>query len=222
MEDIAPTLGALELDEALIASAFMLIAEQGWSALSIAEAARRAGLNLAATRRRFPCKLTMLMRFDTMTDTAALGGALTDGPVRDRIFDIVMRRIDTLQAHRPGVLALLRDLPRDPLTVLALGPASLRSMAWMLEGVGLSAQGLRGKLRTQGMLVLWLATLRAWSNDDSEDLSATMAALDKALDRAAQAEATMAEMLGGGTKAPPVDEMHDNPDAETSPTTDVH
>jgi ubiquinone biosynthesis protein COQ9 len=152
MEDIAPTLGALELDEALIASAFMLIAEQGWSALSIAEAARRAGLDLAATRRRFPCKLTMLMRFDTMADTAALGGALTDGPVRDRIFDIVMRRIDTLQAHRPGVLALLRDLPRDPLTVLALGPASLRSMAWMLEGVGLSAQGLRGKLRTQGML----------------------------------------------------------------------
>lgn len=211
----------ITLDAALIASAFTVIAEQGWSRLSIAEAARRAGLDLAATRRRFPCKLTMLMRFGTMADTAALTGALTEGPVRDRIFDIVMRRIDTLQAHRPGVLVLLRDLPRDPLTALALGPASLRSMAWMLEGVGLTAQGLRGQLRLQGMMALWLVTVRAWSKDDSEDLSATMAALDKALDRAAQAEATMVEMLDGDAKAPSQDESQDIPDSESSPSPDV-
>jgi ubiquinone biosynthesis protein COQ9 len=221
MEDITSRDGVPGLDDALIASAFTIIAEGGWSRLSIAEAARRAGLDLAATRRRFPCKLTMLMRFNTMADTAALTGALTEGPVRDRIFDIVMRRIDTLQAHRPGVIALLRDLPRDPLAALALGPASLRSMAWMLEGVGLTAQGLRGQLRTQGMLALWLATVRAWSKDDSEDLSATMAALDKALDRAAQAEATMSEILAGGAKAPPVDEIHDVPPAESSPEIDA-
>jgi AcrR family transcriptional regulator len=210
MEDITPT-----TDEALIGSAFTLIAESGWSNLSIAEAARRAGLDLADMRRRFPCKLAMLMRFGTMVDTAALTGAITEGPIRDRIFDIVMRRIDTLQAHRPGVLVLLRDLPRDPLTSLALGPASLRSMGWMLEGVGVTAQGLQGQLRTQGMLVLWLATVRAWSKDDSEDLSATMAALDKALDRAAQAEATMSEMLGGAGKVAVADEIHNDPDAQS-------
>lgn len=217
MENTAPLGSDVVLDDALIASAFVLIAEGGWARLSVSESARRAGLDVAAVRRRFPSKLAILVRFATLADTAGLTGALTEGPVRDRIFDIVMRRIDTLQPHRPGVLALLRDLPRDPLTLLALGPLSLRSMAWMLEGVGVSAQGLRGQLRTQGMLALWLATLRAWSKDDSEDLSATMAGLDKALDRAAQAEATMAEMLGGGARAPVVDEDHHAPDLEPSP-----
>ena len=188
--DLAP-------DDALIAAAFTLIAEDGWRRLSVAKAARRAGVDLAAARGRFPVKLSILMRFGTMADKAALTGALTDGPVRDRIFDIVMRRIDMLQAHRPGVQALLRELPRDPLTAMALGAASLRSMAWMLEGVGVTTAGLRGQLRVQGMLALWLATLRAWDRDESEDLSATMAALDHALDRAAQAEATMAEMPCG-------------------------
>lgn len=196
MEDIVPPAIAPDLDEALISAAFSLIAEAGWSRLSVAQAARRAGLDIAAVRARFPVKISILMRFATMADKAALTGALTEGPVRDRIFDIVMRRIDVLQAHRPGVKVLLQDLPRDPLTALALGPAMLGSMAWMLDGVGVTVTGLRGQLRTQGMLALWIATLRAWAGDTSEDLSATMAALDKALDRAAQAEATMAEMLG--------------------------
>jgi ubiquinone biosynthesis protein COQ9 len=197
MVNPVPPENVLDADDALITAAFTLIAEDGWRRLSVAKAARRAGVDLAAARGRFPGKISVLMRFGTMADKAALTGALTDGPVRDRIFDIVMRRIDVMQAHRPGVQALLRELPRDPLTALALGAASLRSMAWMLEGVGLTTAGLRGQLRVQGMLALWLATLRAWDRDQSEDLSATMAALDQALDRAAQAEATMAEMPCG-------------------------
>lgn len=214
MEDIAPALGAPQFDEAMISSAFSLIAGEGWARLSIAEAARRGGLDLAMARKRFPSKLTMLMRFNTMADAAALTDALTEGPVRDRVFDVVMRRVDALQAHRLGVVALLRDLPKDPLTAFALYPTSLRSMAWLLEGIGLTAQGLRGTLRTHGMLALWLATVRAWVNDDSEDLSATMAALDKALDRAAQAEGTLAEMMGDGMTLPIIDEAEPSLDAE--------
>ena len=44
----------------------------------------------------------------------------------------------------------------------------------------------------KGLLAVWLWTIRAWRTDDSEDLSATMAALDAALRRAEQA----AEWLG--------------------------
>lgn len=183
-------------DHALIAAAFALIAETGWRRLSAADAARRGGLDLAEARQRFPSRLSILLRFGSLADQAALTGALVTGPVRDRLFDIVMRRIDALQTHRSGVIALLRELPQDPLTLLALAGPSARSAAWMLEGAGIPATGLRGGLRTPGMMALWLATVRAWQSDDSEDLSATMAALDNALNRASQAEATMADVLG--------------------------
>jgi len=69
-------------------------------------------------------------------------------------------------------------------------------MEWMLEATAVEATGLRGRLRTHGMHILWLATIRAWAKDESEDLSATMSALDSALTRAGQAEATMADLLG--------------------------
>ena len=65
-----------------------------------------------------------------------------------------------------------------------MGAATLRSMGWMLEAAGLSAAGLRGLLRSEALLGVWLYALRAWRDDDSPDLSGTMAALDKALDQA--------------------------------------
>ena len=178
-----------EFDRALIAAAFAEIAAVGWSRFSVAGAARSAGLDMALARTRFPCRATLLLRFGRLADTGALTGALTDGSVRDRLFDRLMRRIDTLQDHRAGMLALLRALPADPATALLLAVASRSSMGWILETAGVSASGPRGELRRKGLLAVWLWTLRAWQRDDSADLSATMAALDQALVRADQAAA---------------------------------
>jgi len=82
----------------------------------------------------------------------------------------------------------LRVLPFNPPLAAMLAGSSLRSMQWMLEAAGVDATGPRGLLRAEGLLAVWLWTVRAWKGDESEDLSATMSALDKALDRAEQAE----------------------------------
>ena len=179
-----------DFDRALVASAHDLISQTGWKSVSVAAAARAAGLPLDRARVRFPCKLSILARFGRIADQAALTGIVEDSTPRDRLLGIVMSRIDVLRAHRPGVLALLRDLPHDPLTSLALAPLHLRSMRWMLDGAGIETGGLRGHLRIRGMLAVWLYTVHAWRTDESEDLSATMAALDRALNRAEQAEMT--------------------------------
>jgi hypothetical protein len=97
-----------------------------------------------------------------------------------------------LQAHRPGVLALLRALRFEPAAAALLTAATLRSMAWMLDSAGISTHGLRGRLRTKGLLAVWLSTIRTWQHDETEDLSATMAALDRALTRAERAEECLA------------------------------
>lgn len=188
-------------DKALIAAAYRLIAERGWRALTVAAAARAADLTLDRARARFPCKQAILARFGRLADESAVSLATTEGPVRDRLFDIVMRRIDTLQQHRDGVLALLSDLPRDPLTALAMAPLGLVSARWMLEAAGIETSGLIGPLRVKGMLAVWLYTVQAWRSDVSEDLSATMAALDRALTRAEQAEASFGGS-GSGSPAP--------------------
>lgn len=191
-----------EFDRALIDSAFAMAASDGWPAVRVAEAARRAGLPLDRARIRFPTRSTVLLRFGRLADAEALATPAGDGPVRDRLFDILMRRIDVLQVHRSGVLALFRALPTDPCTALLLSMASVKSMHWMLEGAGVPAEGLSGRLRAKGLLAVWLWTMRAWQRDESADLSATMAVLDEALNRADRAAAWLGSPKTGPSAEP--------------------
>jgi hypothetical protein len=187
MEDTA-------FDQALVAAAFEQASLTGWRGLSIVDAARAADLPLDRARVRCPGPAAVLMRFGLMADQAALAQPVTEALPRDRLFDLLMHRFDVLQQHRPGMLALLRYLPSDPALALALSAATGRSMAWMLEAAGVSAAGLTGRLRTAGLVGVWLYALRAWKDDDSVDLATTMSALDKALDQAEK----MAGALPGG------------------------
>ncbi len=79
---------------------------------------------------------------------------------------------------------LVKDTGRDPLAIVCqLGQPFRRSMVWMLEAAALDSAGLRGAVRVRGLGLLYLSVLRVWLDDDSEDLSRTMAALDKRLKR---------------------------------------
>jgi AcrR family transcriptional regulator len=173
-----------DFDQALIAAAFQRAAEVGWTRLTIVDAARAAGLSLSEARVRFPGKLALLRRFGAMLDQAALATAPSDGPPRDRLFDLVMSRFDAMKPHRSGLQALLRHLPADPAVAVLLGCATRRSMRWMLQAAGISTAGLRGELRVRGLVAVWLWALRAFERDGTDDLAPTMAALDTALQRA--------------------------------------
>jgi ubiquinone biosynthesis protein COQ9 len=188
-----------EFDTALVTAAFRLTEEIGWRRVNVAAAARAGGLSLAEARERFPSRAAILLRFGRLADQAALLDAPSDGPVRDRLFDILMRRFDVLQTHRAGVKALLRALPADPATALLLACATQRSMRWMLQGAGVDATGPLGELQAKGLMAVWLWAVRVWERDESEDLSGTMAATDTALRRAEQ----MSSWLSGEPPAPP-------------------
>ena len=181
-----------DFDTALIASALTLAGTDGWRSVSVAAAARAADLPLSQARVRFPSKAAILLGFGRMADELTLEDAADEGPVRDRLFDLLMRRFDALQAQRAGILAVMRALPFDPFTAVLLACATRRSMSWMLQAADAGTTGLTGELRVKGLIAVWLWALRAWERDDSEDLTATMAALDTALARAEQAAGWLA------------------------------
>lgn len=202
-----PVMDDRAFDAALIGAAFSIAELSGWSRVSVAAAARAAGLPLERARARFPGNGAILLRFGSLADQAALaslggsppggfspGGFSPGGSAagamapRELLFDLLMARFDALQQHRGGVLALLRDLPLRPAASLLLAAATRGSMRWMLEAAGVPVHGVVGRLRIDGLTAGWFYVLRAWVRDDSVDLTATMAALDRALSRAMQAE----------------------------------
>lgn len=184
------------IDTALVAAAFELAASVGWIQVSVADAAREAGIPLARARARMPSRQAILRGFGRMADKAALENAPTEGTARDKIFDLLMLRIDVHQAHRAGVLAVLDTLLIDPGTALLLNALTRTSMRWMLDAAGVPRGGALGlisdELRVTGLVAVWLWTIRAWRRDESADLAATMAVLDAALTRAENVGAWLA------------------------------
>jgi AcrR family transcriptional regulator len=194
----------MTLRDALLDAALELISERGWRDLSLADVARHAAVPLGQAAALFPTKAHLLAAQIARTDQRVLDSAGTgEGEgVRDRLFDMIMQRLDTLQPHRKAIASMLRDLPLDPATAAALLPRLAISMAWMLEAAGASPAGIIGCLRVQALGVIYLRTVRAWLSDDSADLAKTMATLDKALSSAESLASRLPFARSGGERAP--------------------
>lgn len=175
----------------------------GWMSVTMADVAREAGVSLADLLKHFRSKSELLTALLTRTDHRLLESTEVDPsePVRDRLFEVIMRRFDILQSHKSAITTMLRGLPRDPLSAVTLVPQFALSMLWMLEAAGVSTAGPLGVLRSQGLAVVYLTTLRVWMTDDTQDMSRTMAALDKALTRVDTLIRRLPKL--GGPSAPP-------------------
>jgi AcrR family transcriptional regulator len=170
----------------IVAAFLALLADKRLEQIGLAEIAEGAGVTLAQLRGEFGSPLAILAAHIKNVDRAVLGEDFSDmaeEPARERLFDVLMRRLEILAPHRDAVRSLLRSARRDPPLALALNKLAVRSQQWMLTAAGIDAAGPGGMMRAQGLAVLFASVLRAWVDDDDPGLARTMAALDRALGR---------------------------------------
>ena len=176
-----------DITDRVVDAALALAVVQGWRGMTLAAVSRQARLPLADVYRACPSRSAILDAFMRRIDLAVLATAdaeIAGESVRDRLFDVLMRRFDALAPRRQAVAAIASDLPREPPSLALFAPCFARSMACMLESAGLSTAGLRGALRVKGLGAVYLAVLRTWLGDDDPDFARTMATLDRLLRRA--------------------------------------
>ena len=171
---------------AIIESALTLAASRGWGRVGLGDIAAAADVPLAELRAHFASKHAIVAAYAAAIDREVLAARdpeMDERPATERLFDVLMKRFDLLNAHKEGVGAILRSCPADTEALLC-GPLTLRrSMRWMLEAAGLSSAGLNGRLRVKALGALYLSLLPVWLRDDSEDMARTMAVLDRRLRR---------------------------------------
>jgi hypothetical protein len=134
----------------------------------------------------FGSRLAILSAHVKEIDRQVLAGGdadMAEESPRERLFDVLMRRIELLEPHKAAVRSLIRSCRRDPGLALALNGLAVRSQQWMLTAAEINAAGPRGMVRAQGLALLFASVLRVWVHDDDPGHARTMAALDRALAR---------------------------------------
>ena len=173
--------------KARIVDALMeLAAERRWEDISLSDIALRAGMSLADFRDHFPSKGAVLAGFARRIDRIVLEGTTNDlagENAKERLFDVLMRRIDALKPYRDALQSISDWSRGDLMAGAALNGVLVNSMRFMLEAAGIDSEGPVGSLKLQGLAMAWNRVLDTFFEDDDPGLSATMAALDRELTR---------------------------------------
>ena len=192
-----------EADAPIVDALWSTVAAHGWRGVTLSRLAAASGLPAAEIASRFPNRPDLLRLHAEQVNEAVAEGTVPGqgGTPRDRLFDVLMRGIDALLQHRPGLTRIFREMRTDPVLALAYAPILRDSMARMLDAAELDSSGPAGAARAIGLVGVWLAVTRAWEGDETTELGPTMAALDRALDRAEMTARSFG--IGPGDLAPP-------------------
>jgi len=178
-----PPRGTSDRDKAVDAL-MVLLAEQPIGDIGLAEVAGRAGLKLSQLRAEFGSVLAIFAAHVKDIDRAVLAGGdadMMEESPRERLFDVLMRRLEALAPYKEAVRSILHSGRRNPGLALALNAMAVRSQHWMLEAAGIGSAGPRGAVRAQGAALMFARVLSVWVDDEEEGLDRTMAALDRGL-----------------------------------------
>ena len=122
---------------------------------SRAAPASRSRSCASSMRPRSRCSPRTCARSTAPCSTASIAD-MAEEPPRERLFDVLMRRLDVARARTRRRCA--RCSVRcccNPGLALALNGLAVRSMQWMLTAADISATGPKGMVRAQGLALLY-------------------------------------------------------------------
>jgi len=193
-------------ENAVIDAALKVAANRNWRDVRLADIAAEAKLDLADLAQVASSKADILRRFSRRTDRAllkALKAHPVEGDAHDRLFEVIMRRLEILAPHRAALKGILAAPPGNPTAMAMLAGSAATTQRWMLAAAGLEEDGPGGLLKQGGLACVYARTLRVWLDDDDPGLARTMAALDGDLRngarwlRFAEAPLSLATALSG-------------------------
>jgi AcrR family transcriptional regulator len=168
----------------IIDALMKLAADNSWNQISLPMVAEQAGVSLSELRDAYPSKGAILGGFARRIDKIVLDGTgadMLDQPMRERLLDIMMRRLDAVQPYKAAFKSISKAARQDPLMLAALNQLAINSWRYMLAAADIETEDELGLVRIQGAAVIFVRTLETWFEDDGADLSRTMARLDKEL-----------------------------------------
>jgi AcrR family transcriptional regulator len=174
-------------DRGKIIEAFMeLLGERRIEKIDFSDIAARAGVSLADLRGEFGSRLAILAAHIKDIDREVLAADRSDmaeEPARERLFDVLMRRLEALEPYKEAIRSLLHSARSNPGLACALNSLTARSQRWMLAAADIPSAGPAGAVRAQGLAILFGQVLATFIDDDEPGHARTMAALDRALAR---------------------------------------
>ncbi|MCS6781037.1 MAG: hypothetical protein NZ555_15200, partial [Geminicoccaceae bacterium] len=168
----------------LLVEAWALVAERGWRGYSPVALARRTGRSLVEIYALFPDRRALVTALGHRLDAAMLDLPLAElegMSVRERLFELLMRRFEAMRPFRDGLRAAGRAVCCDPVLLCGTIANLDRAADWLLEVAEAELRGPAGRIGRRALQLAYVRSFKVWLDDDTADLARTMAELDRRL-----------------------------------------
>ena len=168
----------------IVDAALRLAATRSWSDIRMSDIAAEAEISLSDLAGIIGGKADILRLYGRQLDAKMLKSLEVEpvtGSPHDRVFDIIMRRLELMDADKAAIRSIVAAPASSAAGYLTLAGSLLQSQDWILSAAGIEDTGLRGAMKTSGLAYVYVKTLRTWASDDDPGLARTMAQLDRSL-----------------------------------------
>ncbi|TNE27374.1 MAG: TetR/AcrR family transcriptional regulator [Alphaproteobacteria bacterium] len=172
----------------ILAAALELAAKRAWESVSLLDIARKAGVPHQDITAVFPQKYditsAVLRDIDDRMSIEDLGLDGERDSLKDRLFEIVMFRFDLLAEDREAMVSMLKPAMQSLEQAAQHKQGFCHSMRLIIEKAEMDCDHvLKEDILIAALGLVYMMTVRIWLQDDSPDMTRTMAALDRYLER---------------------------------------
>ncbi|MEM9224658.1 MAG: helix-turn-helix domain-containing protein [Pseudomonadota bacterium] len=220
MADTADNAENIGNADKIIDATMALLADRRLEDVTVRAIAEEADVSLAELNAAFATRGEILDAFSRRIDQIVLAAEFSDmagESPRDRLFDVLMSRLDALAHYKDALKSLMAAAQRDPGIAMGLNAISMRSQSWMLAAAGLSASGWRGGLAVQGLVIAFAKVLRTFLDEDDPGLPRTMAKLDRELHGLQERHQRLSRIFGTALRSERGARAKDEPSAAATP-----
>ena len=173
-----------DLQTLIIDTALSLAGEVGWANVTLQKIGMETDLPEQEVKAIFSSERKILEAFRTRTDLQIVDRKTpnwSQGAPKDRLFEVLMERIDIIQPWKTGLASVASYGIKQPIQGLPLFIGLNKSMVTMLDYAQIRTGPAGVPWQAHGLTAIYLLVLRRWFSDDSDDLGPTMAELNEKL-----------------------------------------
>ena len=177
-----------ETEKNYIKKGFDLINDIGWDKFSIEKLSTKENIPVRDLKVFFKCKYSIVDKFSRMIDKNIESKLrledFKDSSKKDILFELIMMRFDEMEEFKGSLSKILDVSKQKPLLASIITKNVMNTMDFFLELSNSYNNYAFDILKKNFLFFIYSITFKTWLSDDTEDLSKTMAELDKLLSTA--------------------------------------
>jgi hypothetical protein len=179
---------SIETENKYIKKGFDLINDIGWEEFSLEKLSTKEKIPINDLKVFFKCKNSIVDKFSRMIDKNIESKLriddFKDSSKKDILFELIMMRFDEMEGFKGSLVKILDVSKNKPLLISIITKNVMNTMDFFLELSNSYNNYAFDFLKKNFLFFIYSITFKTWLSDDTEDLSKTMAELDKLLSTA--------------------------------------